>query len=54
MGIETLFSVMEASGDVSPLDYMARKLGLNLVKLPKPEGGKRSEMNLQDAYVDKM
>ena len=54
MGIETLFSVMEASGDVSPLDYMARKLGLNLVKLPKPEGGKRSEINLQDAYVDKM
>ena len=34
MGIETLLSVMEASGDVSPLVYMAHQMGLELVKLP--------------------
>ena len=43
MGIETLLSVMEASGDVSPLDYMARQLGFVLVKLPDQEGGNKED-----------
>jgi hypothetical protein len=41
MGIETLLSVMEASGDVSPLDYMAHQLGCVLVKLSDQEGGEK-------------
>ena len=39
MGIETLLAVMEASGDVSPLAYMAQKMGLRLVKLSEGERG---------------
>ena len=41
MGIETLLSVMEASGDVRPLDFMARQLGFALVKLPTREEEER-------------
>ena len=37
MGIETLLAVMEASGDVRPLAYMANQMGLELVKLPEKE-----------------
>ena len=37
MGIETLLAVMVGSGDVSPLAYMARRMGLELVKLSETE-----------------
>ena len=39
MGIETLLAIMEASHDVRPLEYLARQMGLELVKLhEKGEG----------------
>ena len=34
MGVDTLLKVMETSGDVRPLLYMAQKMGLELRKLP--------------------
>ena len=37
MGVETLLSVMEASEDVRPLEYMAGKMCLILVKVSDQE-----------------
>ncbi len=31
LGVETLFQIMQQTGNVSPLEYMASKLGLKLV-----------------------
>ena len=46
MGIDTLLAVMEASEDVSPLAYMAHKMGLRLVKFPERDGCHTDEENL--------
>ena len=39
MGIETLLAIMEASQDVRPLEYLARQMGLELVKLHEKGDG---------------
>lgn len=53
MGIETLLAVMEASHDVRPLAYMARKMGLELVKLYERENSKELGMFFAEKYGNK-
>ena len=33
LGVSTFFAIMKISGDVTPLDFMARQLGYKLTKL---------------------
>lgn len=53
MGIETLLAVMEASHDVRPLAYMARKMGLDLVKLYEKEDSKDLGNVFEEKYGNK-